>query len=287
MVSVAKAVGRTLLRRLIGLLVVTIVLGGQGAQAIPQTPIDDATAAGTGSSSCGALDQRHALWSAILRRYVHDGQVDYAGLRRHGTRPLSRYLRSLASVCSASHATWSRAERLAFWINAYNAYTVRLILDHYPLSSIRNIGVLPGAAFRLKFIPMRPLTDETLSLNDIEHDIVRKDFREPRVHFALVCASKSCPMLRSEAYRASDLEAQLDDQARRFLRDPTKNRFDAETRTLQLSAIFSWYREDFEREGRTLADFVAPYADAPVAAAVRDPQLRVQFLEYDWSLNGR
>src|SRR4029434_9265868 len=133
-------------------------------------------------------------------------------------------------------------QRIAFWINAYNAFTLRLILDHYPIASIRRIGWLPGAAFRERFIPMQGLKGETISLDDIENGTLRSAFREPRIHFALVCAARSCPPLRREAYRGADLDRQLDDQARIFLRDATKNRVDAATRTLYLSSIFKWFR---------------------------------------------
>ncbi|MFN8544517.1 MAG: DUF547 domain-containing protein [Candidatus Binatia bacterium] len=240
----------------------------------------------TGDESCGALDDQHAAWTAILRRFVHDGQVDYAGLAHHGQSHLAQYLQGLASVCRDDYTRWTRDQQLAFWINAYNAYTVRLVLDHYPLSSIRTIGILPGAAFRTTFISMR-LMDRTLSLNDIEHEILRKEFTEPRIHFAIVCASQSCPALRSEAYRAVNLDRQLDDQVRLFIRDPSKNRFDAAARVVYLSSIFTWFHEDFERAARTLVDYVARYADEPTAVGLREPGVRVEFLDYDWSLNGR
>ena len=246
----------------------------------------DAVDSATGGGSCGTLDHQHAAWTAILRRFVQGGQVDYAGLARRGQSHLSRYLQALASVCPDEYARWTRDEHLAFWINAYNAYTVRLILDHYPLSSIRSIGILPGAAFRARFISMQ-LMDRMLSLDDIEHEILRKEFMEPRIHFAIVCASRSCPALRSEAYRAADLDRQLDDQARLFVRDPSKNRFDAAARVLHLSSIFTWFHEDFERAAGTLVGYVARYADEPTAAGIREPGVRVEFLEYDWSLNGR
>jgi hypothetical protein len=245
-----------------------------------------AVSAATGEQSCRSLDHRHAAWTAILRRFVHEGQVDYGGLLRDGQDRLSRYLQALASVCRDDYAHRTRDQRLAFWINAYNAYTVRLVLDNYPLSSIRSIGLLPGAAFRTAFIASQ-LRDRPLSLHAIEHEILRKEFSEPRIHFAIVCASESCPVLRSEAYRAAALDRQLDEQARRFIRDPSKNRFDAATRVLYLSSIFDWFREDFERGAGTLVGYVARYADEPTATSLRQPGVRVKFLEYDWSLNGR
>jgi len=214
--------------------------------------------------------------------------VDYAGLERSGRPALNAYLRSLESVCPSDYDTWTHDQKLALWINAYNAYTVKLILDHYPLTSIRSIGLLPGAAFRETFIPLETLRGSALSLEDIEHEILRKEFREPRIHFAIVCASKSCPTLRSEAYRATTLDAQLTEAARGFVSDSSKNRYDAASRTLRLSPIFDWFEEDFERSSQTLPAFVARYAEPATAAALTSGgDVRVEFLDYDWSLNGR
>lgn len=273
-------------------------------------------AQGGGPDSCALFDHSHAAWTNLLGRYVRDGFVDYAGLKKDGQADLGAYLRSLESVCRGHYDTWTRERKLAYWINAYNAYTVRLILNHYPLASIRKIGLLPGAAFREDFIPLTGLRGKTLSLNDIEQEILRKDFSEPRIHFAIVCASKSCPTLRSEAYRAADLDRQLDEAARGFIRDSSKNRFDAASHKLYLSSIFKWFREDFERAdslrelvgvrgaseprsgaraprdqstraAKTLHEFVARYADEPTARAIRSGSVSIEFLDYDWSLNGR
>ena len=241
-----------------------------------------------GGDVCALFDHQPAAGNAILARHVREGVVDYAGLKRSGGPALDGYLRSLESVCRGHYDTWTREQKLAFWINAYNAYTVKLILNHYPLKSIRTIGLLPGAAFRESFIPLRSLRGKVLSLNDIEHDILRKEFREPRIHFAINCASKSCPDLSSEAYRAATLDAQLTSAARRFVSDTSKNRFDAASRTLRLSAIFDWFREDFERSSQTLPAFVARYAEPATATALSSGgSVRVEFLDYDWSLNGR
>lgn len=252
-----------------------------------RAPVPRTAGGAAEAGSCAPFGHRHAAWTAILRRHVRDGTVDYAGLGRHGSARFSAYLRSLASVCPETYAPWTRRERLAFWINTYNAYTVRLILDHYPIGSIREVGLLPGAAFATAFIPMQALVGRELSLNDVEHEILRKEFQEPRNHFAIVCASKSCPVLRSEAYRPADLERQLDEQARRFIGDPEKNRFDPASRTLYLSSIFMWFREDFEHAAGTLVEYVARYVDEPTAAALHEPGVRIEFLDYDWSLNGR
>ena len=234
------------------------------------------------SAACVPVDHYHGAWTTILGRFVRDGEVDYRGLQREGTPLLASYLDSLSSTCADDYERWTRAERLAFWINAYNAFTVKLVVDHYPIASIRRIGWLPGAAFREPFIPMPGLKGGSVSLNDIENGTLRADFREPRIHFALVCASRSCPMLRREAYRAADLDRQLDDQARSFLADPTKNRFDPATNTLRLSSIFKWFRPDFEVAAGSLPAYVGRYLNDPHATA---PDVHIEFLDYDWSLN--
>jgi hypothetical protein len=239
------------------------------------------------ASAAGAVpDRAHGAWTNLLRRYVSEGLVDYAGLKR-GRSELDAYLRSLESVERAELEAWPRADQLAFWINAYNAYTVKLVLDHYPLRSIRSIGFLPGSAFKRRFIPLERVAGRKLSLDDIEHGILRERFEEPRIHFAIVCASRSCPVLRDEAYRGSGLDAQLDEAARTFLRDPARNRYDPASRTLSLSRIFEWFRGDFEGAAGTLPAFVERYADERTAEALRRGGVQVEFLEYDWALNGR
>ncbi len=239
------------------------------------------------AAECSPFDHSHSAWSELLQRHVRNGFVDYSGWRRAGERELDVYLAALESVCRDHYVGWSRPQKLAFWINAYNAYTVRLILDHYPLDSIRDIGLLPGAAFRKDFIQMQRLRGATIDLNEVEHTILRSELREPRIHFAITCASTSCPALRSEAYRATVLDRQLDDAARGFLRDPTKNRFDMAAEVLWLSPIFDWFDEDFVRAAGSLTAYVAPFAEEPTARAIAAGRVRVRFLRYDWSLNGR
>ncbi len=239
------------------------------------------------TTSCASIEREHTAWSSLLGKYVHDGSVDYEGLKRQGVTELNNYLATLSSVCAADERAANRDERLAFWINAYNAFTVKLILDHYPVQSIRSIGLLPLAAFKKKFIPMPGLGKGDLSLDDIENDILRKQLGEPRIHFAIVCASKSCPKLRSQAYRADAVNLQLDQAARDFIQDSSKNRYDAAKRTFYASSIFKWFREDFERAKGSLAAFIGQYAQPDVAAALNQGDVHIEFLDYDWSLNGK
>jgi hypothetical protein len=248
-----------------------------------------ASAPATAAPQAGrtAATREHAAWTELLRRYVSGGLVDYASLKERGRPALDAYLRSLEAVDRDELGSWPRADQLAFWIDAYNAYTVKLVLDHYPLRSIRSIGFLPGSVFRKRFIPLERAAGRKLSLDDIEHHMLRERFRDPRIHFAIVCASRSCPALRAEAYRGRDLDAQLDEAARAFLRDPARNRYDPARRTLFLSSIFKWFRGDFEAAAGSLPAFVARYADAPAAEALRRGDARIAFLPYDWSLNER
>lgn len=239
-------------------------------------------AAAAARAGCPPLDQTHAAWTAILRRRVDHGRVDYAGILREDRAALDGYLAALSAACGEGYERWTPAERIAFWLNAYNAFTVRLVLDHYPIASIRKIGWLPGAAFRRAFIPMPGLKGGTISLDDVEHGTLRAAFHEPRVHFALVCAARSCPALRGEAYRGADLDRQLDDQGRGFLADATRNRIDPATTTLRLSSIFKWFRGDFEDAAGSLPAFVARFA--PDGGAIT-PDWQVEFLDYDWRLN--
>ena len=259
-----------------------IFFGGTDQQ--PVAGDADRSAAGSGAFE-GEIDHEHRQWTAILDDYVRNGAVDYRGLADHGQPALQAYLDELAAA-SPNESDWTREERMAFWVNAYNAFTIRLILDHYPLTSIRSIGFLPLAAFRAKFIPLGPRRT-SISLNTVENDILRKQFNDARIHFAIVCASRSCPELRSEAYGASVIDQQLDMAARAFLGDPSKNRWEEATRTLHLSSIFKWFRDDFERENKTLPAFVSRYLPSSRAAAIAEGNVRVVFLDYDWSLNGR
>lgn len=232
-----------------------------------------------------AHDATHAAFTSLLQRFVRDGAVDYAGLSAAGPRAeLQAYLAQLSSLEGMSG--WSRAEQTAFWINAYNAWTLELMLRNPEVASIRDITWFWSSPWKIALAPFPGLGKGTLTLDDIEHGILRKELPDPRLHMALVCASKSCPPLRSEAYVASRLDAQLDDQARTFLGDPTKNQVDLAGGALKLSRIFEWYGGDFEVAGGVAA-WVARYLPPEQAEAVRGGKLAVSYLPYDWSKNGR
>lgn len=234
------------------------------------------------ADECPTIDHEHGAWSALLQRLVSEGRVDYAALQGEERVPLEAYLKQLSETCAIDYIKWSREQRLAFWINAYNAFTVQLISDNYPISSIRKIGWLPAAAFRRQFIPMPGLKGATISLNNIEHDTLRADFQEPRIHFALACASIGCPPLLKEAYRVKDLDRQLDQQARQFLNDTGKNRFDPENNTLYLSPIFKWFQTDFEDAAGSVPAYVEKFMSDNI---INKQNVKIEYTEYDWSLN--
>jgi hypothetical protein len=235
----------------------------------------------------------NAPWDGLLQRHVRvlDGanatQVDYAGLRAE-QGVLDDYLHATAAVSPAEFAAWSKAEQLAFLINVYNASTVALVLSGEPqLASIKDLGSLFRSPWKQAFIK---LLGETRSLDDIEHKLIRGEhgYQEPRVHFALNCASIGCPALRAEAYRGVTLDAQLTDAQQHFLADRSRNRLAGER--LQVSSIFKWYRPDFERNGQGLADYLAGQSAALGLTALQTQQLRakqieIEFLDYDWRLN--
>lgn len=240
----------------------------------------------------------HGPWTALLKRHVvllrggQASQVRYAGFATD--RPaLKAYLASLSALPRARFEAWTPAAQMAFLINAYNAWTVELILGRYPrLASIKDLGSLLSSPWKPAWIP---LLGETLSLDAIEHGRLRARGRydDPRIHFAVNCASVGCPMLREEAFLPERLDAQLDEQTARFLADRSRNRYDAASGRLKVSKIFDWYGEDFRlghRGIRSLAGFFAGQAERLAEAPADQARLRagtvpIDFLDYDWALN--
>ena len=217
----------------------------------------------------------HEEWGQLLQEHVDaDGRVAYR--RIAAARPrLDGYLSRLAQ---ARPEDLGRKEQLAFWINAYNAMTVAGILDGYHAEST-------FGRYRLFKSYEREIAGKKRTLDQIEHEIIRPTFNDFRAHFAVNCASTSCPVLRNEAYTGVLLDAQLDDQARRFLQDPSRNRFEAASDAVELSRIFDWFAEDFSVGGKTLADNLAPYLSEEQRQ--RMAKLPVRFLEYDWTMNAQ
>jgi len=231
----------------------------------------------------------HAAFDRILAAHVNDaGLMDYAGLKASGA--LSDYLLAIAET---DPARMNDQDALAFWINAYNALTMKLIVDNYPTKSILRLA--PAGIKGIPFIipkvntPFKVKVGQvggvTRTLDEIEHAIIRPTFAEPRIHFALVCAAMSCPPLRAEAYTGARLDAQLDDQGRVFLSDSTKNRVPYDGDTIQLSKIFTWFESDFGGSEEAVQRFIARYAEGEVKAKLEAGGYRIESAGYDWTLN--
>lgn len=227
------------------------------------------------------FDQAHPLLDKTLKTYVKDALVDYPAVKAN-RQDLDRYLGEVAAVAEPDFKQWTEKQRLAYLINAYNGYTLQLIIDHYPLKSIKDIGGwLKGPWDQ----PVVHLFGRTLTLNDLEHKILRVEYAEPRIHFALVCAARGCPPLRGEAYVADRLEAQLDDQARQFLATANKNRVDAGEHVVYLSPLFKWYGADFEKKSGSVLAALKSYWPKEAATALANDGFKTRYTEYDWSLN--
>ncbi len=232
--------------------------------------------------AAAVFDQTHARLARVLGAFVQNSNVDYAKLKADPAE-LDAYLGELAAVPAAEFARWPETDRLALLINLYNAQTLRLIIDHYPLQSIRAIGTLPGAAWRELIVRQG---GQVMTLSHLENKVIRVQYAEPRIHFALVCAAVGCPPLRGEPYVGARLNAQLDDQARVFLAESAKNRFDAATGTLYLSPIFKWYDDDFTGPAGSLAAYVRPLLPEAQRNALAHPaKVKVKYTHYDWTLN--
>lgn len=245
----------------------------------------------------------YASYDSVLRAFVDDGLVDYEGIKTD-RRGLDRYLSQLAEVSGREFEMWSANERKAFWINAYNAITIDGILRSYPIesggfpesrrfprSSIQQIKNFWDTAFV-------PVMGKSITLNEIEHEILRREFDDPRIHFVLVCAAKGCPLLENRAFTPDDLDARLERASSDFISNPEKVRLDRKGNALYLSSIFDWYKSDFrsseeagslfsgyDSEVRGVVEFVSGLMARADRAYVIEKRPRIEYLEYDWSLN--
>ncbi|MBA3950090.1 MAG: DUF547 domain-containing protein [Acidobacteria bacterium] len=251
----------------------------------------------TCGASASAFDHEYRAYADVLKRHVRFPHVDYAALKQDRTR-LDRVVDEFGAPPARSESGWTREQRMAFWINAYNAFTLRAIVDHYPIrsslftlqprNSIRQIDdVWTARRWRA--------AGRAVSLDDIEHTILRPEFKDARIHFAVNCASVGCPPLAAEPYRASTLDAQLDAAGRRYLGSPQG--LQAGGDTLRVSSIFKWYGEDFiktyapiapagpDPATRAALGAVMRFGPADAASLAKSGRARVVFLDYDWSLN--
>lgn len=215
----------------------------------------------------GLSQMDYSQYDDILQKHVSsEGVVDYTSIRSEDFKSLNRFLNQISS---ADPTVMNRDDELAFWINAYNAYTLKLIIDHWPVASIRDIE--GGNPWDISWIE---INDHTYSLNEIEHDIIRQKFKDPRIHFAVNCAAKSCPQLLNTPYLGAKIDAQLEVQTRQFVNNKEYNQLSSNS--LKLSRIFDWYKEDFGN----LIEFLNKYSRTTI-----DSGASIRFTTYDWSLN--
>lgn len=254
-------------------------------------------AAAAAGAPAEPFDHTYRDYAAVLGAYVRPPLVDYARLQQ-GRDQLDRAVAALATPSEADERGWPRAERMAFWINAYNMLTLRAIVDHYPIRSRwftraprNSIRQIDGVWTALRW----PVAGREMSLDDIEHRTLRPVFRDARVHFAINCASVSCPPLVAEPYRSSALDGQLDEAARGYL--ASREGVRVENGSLRVSSLFKWYGDDFVAEyaplvpgardarERAILGVIVRFGPAEAAALARTGAPTIRYLDYDWSLN--
>jgi hypothetical protein len=218
----------------------------------------------------------HQAWDRIVQAHVHDGQVDYPAIQ--ASSQLDGYLEEINRIDPTRLP--KRPHQLAFWINAYNAFSVKGILDDYSPKTL-------WGRYRYFIGRDYQVGGTTINLYDLERQVLIEEFHEPLMHFAIVCASASCPKMQPWAYQPEQLDRQLTLVAKAFINDPTRNRFDRTQKVASLSMIFQWFEKDFSFAAGSVLAYIARYVDDPeLAKELTQPGYRIEYLEYDWSLNG-
>jgi len=232
--------------------------------------------------------EQHALLTEILGAYVRDGAVNYKELKKDSR--LAQYINYLSNTDPDKLA--SSPEKLAFWINAYNAYTLKIICDRYPVKSINDLhtgGLVVGSVIKATVWDRKiaVINKRKLSLNFIEHRILRRQFKDPRVHFAIVNGAKGGPPLRNEAYEADKLDEQLDEQGKIFFAQENKNTFDFKNKTAKISPIMGWFKDDFGKSQGAVLGFILKFLPPDSAKLIQDEvkTWKIEYSSYDWSLN--
>jgi len=223
--------------------------------------------------------QTHKIFTNVLQKYVKNGLVNYKELKKD--QDFEKYLNQLSNT---DPSKLSEKEELAFWINTYNAFTIKAILDNYPVKSINDIKFVEKSVWDENFIP---INKKKYSLNEIEHKILRVKFNEPRIHFAIVCASISCPELRNESYEADNLDKQLQEQTVKFLRDKKRNSFDLKNKKANISKIFEWFGEDFGKSDKDILMYISNFLPDDVRKDIKQNinEWTISYKKYDWNLN--
>ena len=225
----------------------------------------------------------HSIFDQVLKTYVNNqGRIDYNGIA--GDQSFKIYMQTLKS---AQTDAMSRNGQLAFWINAYNAVTIDKVIKWKPKKSVRETFV-PGVWTGTKFFTTREHTvaGKSLSQDDIEHEILRKQLKEPRIHFAIICASSGCPLLPRFAYTEENVQTMLEEETRKYINSELGTKIDSAENTLYLSKLFDWFAGDFENKSGSVLDFLKPYLDEK-ALAFLEKNPKIKYLPYDWALNAQ
>ena len=235
-------------------------------------------------SNPAVADEQPSAWAHLLSRYQSGGFVDYAALKKN-PEDLKAAFDSFALISEPEYQQYDQNEKIAYWINLYNLLAIQLVVNHYPIQAgltWKRIAYPKESIQQIQNVwkvPVIKVGGTERSLDDIENKILRGKFQEPRIHFALVCASLGCPVLREEPYNALHLDEQLDDQVRRFLADEKKAKYDKVKNIYYLSPIFKWFENDFDEAGG-IFQFINQYRKQPVSE-----KTSIIWLDYDWQLN--
>lgn len=242
------------------------------------------------------MDHNYTAFTTILQTHVKDGMVDYQGIKT-APKHLNYTLEKWGAISKNEFNSWNEKQQLAFLFNIYNASTIKLIINHYPVDSIKDIGGFFKGPWDQDVVT---LFGKTTTLDNLEHKILRKNYNEPRLHMALVCAAKGCPPLRNEAYTVESFDAQLDDQAKQLLNNQLKFKINRNQKTVYLSAIFKWYGDDFiakyspttgfnnlSKKEKAVTNYISQYLPKKDQQFLQPGHYTVEYLRYDWSLNSQ
>ncbi len=226
------------------------------------------------------LDELNKPYQEVLKSFVQNGLVDYGSLKDKDA--IERFLEEGSKITQNEFGQWTEEAKLAYLINLYNAYTLKLIKDHYPIKSIKDINLKGAGPWD---IPIVKYLGKDITLNQLEYDIILKEYDEPRVHFALVCAALGCPVLLNKPYTGEMLDTQLEEQTKLFLGDKTKNYYEQGKNTLHLSPIFKWFGPQFDTKYGSVLEFVTPHIPGLEDARGAGQAVSIEYTDYDWSLN--
>lgn len=234
-----------------------------------------------------SFDHSHALWSKVLKEYqTNKGLIQYKKLKKDSStraeHEFNRYLKDLSAVTFKEYEAYNKEQKMSFLINAYNAFTFKLIVDNYPVKSIKDLGSFFKKPWSIEFFSI--LDGKIKSLDPIEHEWLRPHFKDYRIHAAVNCASISCPPLRNEAFVPERLSKQLDHQMKQWIADPTRNKVNSKNKEWKVSKIFDWYEDDFENWGNGVETVINKYSSSPISKKALE-EIDIDYMKYNWGLN--